>query len=194
MTDNTSLSSPLEREKTLHSNYSFSNKKVTFPISPLKRGRGCVTSAHCLPNQKQPHKADKKLLNLTRTSHRNTPLYPLPRGETYTLNYSLSNRKQHPSLPSREGLGVCHACAKLLKSKTATQSRQKTPQPNRTSHHNTPLNPLPRGELSPLKQLIIKEKSVSKSPLLRGAGGVSRPRTASQIKNSHTKPTKNSST
>ena len=130
----------------------------------------CHVRAQIPKNQKQPHKADKKLLNLTRTSHRNTPLYPLPRGETYTLNYSLSNRKQHPSLPSREGLGVCHACAKLLKSKTATQSRQKTPQPNRTSHHNTPLYPLSRGETYTLTSPLSQKNSIPASPLERGQG------------------------
>ena len=78
--------------------------------SPLERGRGCVTSAHSLPNQKQtpetnkPHLKKQQQKHPNRAPHRNTPLHP-------QSNNSLSNRKQHPKLPSREGPGVCHAQA-----------------------------------------------------------------------------------
>ena len=95
--------------------------------SPLERGWGCVTSAHSLPNQKHPPEANKPHLKKqqqkhpNRAPHRNTPLTP-------QSNNSLSNRKQHPKLPSREGPGVCHAQALPPKTKTNTRNQQTAPQ------------------------------------------------------------------
>ena len=54
-------------------------------------------------------------------------------------------------------------------------SRNCIPQPIclcRNFHRNTPLNPLSRGETSPIKPLIINKKAAPEPPLSRGAGGV----------------------
>ena len=86
---------------------------------------------------------------------RHTPLNPLSRGETYHSIPTLSRRKLHPNLPSREGTGVCDIRAQPPKIKASTQSSKNTTSPNnsknhlipnRTSHRNTPLDPLSRGE------------------------------------------------
>ena len=114
-----------------------------------------------------------KYLSLCRTPLRNTPLYPLSRGET-NHSPSLTNRKQHFKAPLSRGAGVCDVCALLPKTKAVTQNltdntypkqQQKLLIPCCASHHNTPLNPLSRGETNHSNLHYQTENSISKLPV-----------------------------
>ena len=67
----------------------FFNKKDSISISPLERGRGCVTPVHSFLKSKAttrsqetpPHQTGAKHLTPCRASRCNTPLYPLSKGE-----------------------------------------------------------------------------------------------------------------
>ena len=118
-----------------------------------------------------------KYLSLCRTPLRNTPLYPLSRGET-NHSPSLTNRKQHFKAPLSRGAGVCDACALLPKTKAVTQNltdntypkqQQKHLIPNLAPLRNTPLYPLSRGETSTHPSLPNRKQHLN-SPLSRGAG------------------------
>ncbi len=168
----------------------------------LQRGGGCVTSAHGFLKTKATTRSRQILprnikldlsqyLSLCRASHHNTPLHPLSRGETPPLKPFIANKKTASQLSPLERGGGCVMFAhSFLKTKATTRSRQILPRNIKldlsqylslccTSHRNTPLYPLSRGETSHHKPLITKKKAPSKtSPLERG-GGVSRLRTAS---------------
>ena len=130
----------------------------------LQRGRGCVTPKHSLLKTKAvtrsqetpPHQTVAKTSQpMPRPSPSRTPQSPLKRGNLHATNHSLPTRKQRPNLPSREGSGVCDPRAKPPQTQNGhpkpkkhhlAKQRQKHFSPHRTSHRNTPLNPLSRGE------------------------------------------------
>ena len=147
---------PLSRGEYHHTTNHSLPKRNKHPNLPSREGLGVCDARAQLPNSKRSMKLNRKyLLQLyreslipTRTPHRNTPLYPLSRGEYHhTTNHSLPKRNKHPNLPSREGPGVCDVCAQLPKSKTTTRNQEIPPLqtaakylcPCRASHHNTPL-------------------------------------------------------
>ena len=70
------------------------------------------------------------------------------------------------------------AVTQNLTDTTSPKQQQKLLIPTPAPHHNTPLN----------NYLITKKETASQSPLWRGVGGVSRPRTASYTQSGHPKP------
>ena len=140
-------------------------QESSIQISPLERGWGCVTSEHSHLKPKQPLKpTDTAYPN----SSKNTSSYPasltvthpfIPslEGKQTLSNISFPTRKQHPNLPSREGLGVCNVRAQPPKTKNIHPKpnkphlkKKQQKHPNRAPHHNTPLYPLSRGEITTL--------------------------------------------
>lgn len=105
---------------------------------PLSRGaEGCVTSKHShlkpkqTPETNKPHLKKQQQKHPNRAPHRNTPLTPLSKN-------SLSNRKQHPKLPSREGPGMCHVQAQPPQTKNKhLKLTDTTPKRTKYTGHKT---------------------------------------------------------
>ena len=148
---NSIQSSPLERGKHLTQISHYQQENSTSNL-PSREGQGVCDAQVQFPEIKSIHPKPTDTSSLhqvsrngfpqhlypCRASHRNTPLNPLSRGEASHSNLSLSNKNQHPNLPSREGSGVCDVRAQLPKPKATTQSQEipprqtavKTPHPN----------------------------------------------------------------
>ena len=160
---------------------------------PLSRGAGGVSRpSTATSNQMLPHKADKHHLtkqqqnNLipTRTSHHNTPLNPLSRGESKTPQTpNCQTKKHYPILPSREGQGVCDAQAKPLKNQSNHQKPTNATSPNSSKTISSqsasltithPSIPSQEGKSHTTNHSLPRRNHHQKSPLSRGAGGVSR--------------------
>ena len=104
---------PSREGNPTHHNPLIFNKKATFPISPLERGRGCVTSAHRHSNQKQPLKANRYFCATLNT--RNTTS---PNSSKIISNQSAHLTVTHPFIPSQEGNSTHHT--PLISNKKAT--------------------------------------------------------------------------
>ena len=114
----------LEGKPTRHKPL-ITNKKQAFRTSPLERGQGCVTPVHSYQNPKLPPEVDrhhlKNHLIPHHVPHRNTPLYPLSRGETSTSQ--ITHYQQESSArtsPLERGRGCVTSAHSFLKSKTIT--------------------------------------------------------------------------
>ena len=110
---------PLSRGETSHSTHSLTNEKRSIQISPLERGRGCVTSVHSLLKSKQPPQANRHHLIKQQQNSSSQPapltithpLIPSQEGKPHTQSTHYQQGTSISNLPSREGTGVCDACA-----------------------------------------------------------------------------------
>ena len=96
-----------------HSTYSLP-KRTQLPISPLERGRGCVTPEHSYlkikSNHQKPTNATSPNSSKTCSTHPaplsiTHPSIPSQEGNTYIINHSFTNRNQHFKPPLSRGAG-----------------------------------------------------------------------------------------
>ena len=151
-------------------------------------------------NKRHIFKQQKNNLIPTRTSHHNTPFNPLSRGEsktTQTPNFQI--KKHHPKPPLSRGAGGVSRPSTATSNQMLphqadkhhlTKQQQNNLIPTRTSHHNTPLNPLSRGE-SKITQITHyqEESTIQKLPSREGQGVCNIRAQLPQIKCCHPKPT-----
>ena len=141
-----------------------------------------IQSNHPNTRNTTPPNSSKNQLNPTRTSHHNTPLDPLSRGETTPQSTYSQQETSTRTSPLERGWGCVtsvHSHKKIKnihpKPKKYHPSKQQQNHliPCRTSHHNTPLDPLSRGESkTPQSTYYQQETSTQTSPLERGGLGV----------------------
>ena len=188
---------PLSRGETSHSTHSLPTKS-SIQISPLERGRGYVTYAHRHLNQKQPPKANRhhltkqqqNHLNPPRVSHRNTPLYPLSRGETTHPIHSLPTKNSIQISPLERGRGCVTPAHSLPNQKQppeanryfrATLNTRNTTSPNNSKIISNqpasltvthPFIPYQEGKPHTQSTHYQQGTSITISPLERGRGCV----------------------
>ena len=112
-----------------------------------------IKSSHPKPKKYHIAKQQQKHLNPNRSSHHNTPLYPLSRGENQHPKSLITNKKTaSQTFPLERGRGcVTHVHSHPTQKQPPKANRhllKKQLKPIRASLHNTPLNPLSRGESS----------------------------------------------
>ena len=165
---------PSQEGKHPHHKPLITNKKAASQISPLERGRGCVTPEHShlkpkavTQSPRNTSSSNSSKNTSTHTAHLTIthPSIPSQEGKHTHSNHSLPTRKQRQNLPYREGPGVCDVQAQLPKIKTTTRSLRNTSSPNNsknTSAHTASLTvthpsiPSQEGKHPRHKSFIIK--------------------------------------
>ena len=156
---------PLSRGETSTPQITHYRQESSARTSPLERGRGCVTpeQSHLKPKTVTQSPRNTTSPNSGKNTSAHTapltvthPSIPSREGKPPHHKPLITNKKATPEPPRpKEGSGVCDPRAKPPQTQNGhpkpkkhhlAKQRQKHFSPHRTSHRNTPLNPLSRGE------------------------------------------------